>query len=823
MLPVSQRYKNMVYSTEYARHFVPKITIQVIDTKARKEGSYTASSDTFYDNKEQLIDGITEGSFDFGTLEDFQFLLDGTKRLMPADKVPEIIPEPASEVTGHTEEPPAEPKPWLPDGQYGWCSEELSDDTGMFNPTATLTRQYENTITTMGRTYYFDASYDSVPADFDIEYYQHGRLLTVLPVRDNEAYNIVALIKADNYDRVIFRVHRTSKPFRRVHIIEDIPGIIMTWDKTQIVSVSMDQQVDVYCRELVTTELDFTIENAAKTLNILNNEGFEAYLRRRQPVESSLFMVYPDNTEEEIPLGSMKLAEWKVPKGSITASFICYDAMDTLMLSEFIKGTIPEKAVSFYELAELVLKDAGIESYTIDTELKNLYTTAPLPIASHKELLRLIAQATQSLVLPQLDGGLHIRYSSPLLVATNFIKNPAFSSGWDNWKQHDNCEFATEYIQYGKQAVKVNKAGILLQEVTDVYHEHKYYCRCYVTVPDAPKPETPAAEEPTKPDAYLKANSENISVNFGDMGLRAGVWFAASSIYEIPAAPSVGQADTDPPTAPTTQLLISVENAGTPVIVDSFQVIDLTVTYGAGKEPDITWCDKNIRFFTTQLMIPRATSPVAVDTLDYSVLIDTPEITTTEPLRSVSAKIYQYSVASEVTEVYKGIHVVAGTDTIEVRFSAFAKEVKIEVTPENSTDTATLLESTIYARAAVLKIQASANAVVVVKGKVLSTQVTEYSVDETLDTVLIPDSRSISIDNALVTNKTTAEDITGYALYWYKLGYKYDFDWRQNPALEVLDTVVVQDDFNVNNSVLLIEKTLEYDDGYLHGSSRGVC
>lgn len=832
MLPTSQRYKEMVYSQDYARHFVPYITIQVVDTKAMEEGSYTASSNAFYSDPEQLTDLNEAGSFDFGTLADFQFLLDGSKRLMPEDKIPEPEEDEdedgeegndneesgtetaAEEITEDEDEEPPGPQPWLPPGQYGWCSEEMSDEDGVFEQPATLTRQYPNTITTAGRTYNFDKNYDSVPADFDIEYYRQGRLISMLPVRNNQSYTVVAYVKAKDYDRAILKVLRTSKPFRRVHLVEDVPGIRLSWDRTQIVSVGLNQQVDVYCREIISTELDFSIENAAKSLNILNAEGFEEYLRKRQPVDAALAMVFPDNTEERIPLGSFKLSEWKVPKGSINAEFICYDAIDTLVLGEYIKATIHDTAVSFYDLAKDVLEDAGIEKYTIDTQLLNLYTTAPLPIATHKELLRLIAQATQSLVLPQLDGGIHIKYNSPLLVATNFVKNPAFGSDWENWDVHDECEFTSEYIHSSKQSVKIKQNGVLKQDMDNVYYGHKYYCRCYATV----------TEVMTGAGAYFKANGENISVNFNEMGLREDNWVLVGAIYEIPSPPEPDPDDPNPPPVPDPHLILSVENEGSPVIVDSFMAVDLTVTYGKGDEPDLDWCNENIRFFTTQLMIPRVKGIEPVDYIDYSMLIETPEITTTEPIRSVSAKIYQYKVADEETEVYSGIHVIAGTDTIEVRFNAFAKDVTVEVTPENeTTGTATLLESTIYARAAILKIQASDNAVVVVKGKALSTQVTEYRVDESLDTALIPDAKSISIDNRLITNKTTAEDITGYMLYWYKQGYEYDFDWRQNPAVECMDTVVVEDDFGVNNRVLLTDKTLEYDDGYLHGNSKGVC
>ena len=73
-----------------------------------------------------------------------------------------------------------------------------------------------------------------------------------------------------------------------------------------------------------------------------------------------------------------------------------------------------------------------------------------------------------------------------------------------------------------------------------------------------------------------------------------------------------------------------------------------------------------------------------------------------------------------------------------------------------------------------------------------------------------------------MTNKTVAEDVAGYAAYWYNRRYEYNFDWRQNPAIQVLDTVTVYDDFNRNNGVTITEQNLDYTDGVLGGSSKGV-
>ena len=83
-------------------------------------------------------------------------------------------------------------------------------------------------------------------------------------------------------------------------------------------------------------------------------------------------------------------------------------------------------------------------------------------------------------------------------------------------------------------------------------------------------------------------------------------------------------------------------------------------------------------------------------------------------------------------------------------------------------------------------------------------------------------AKAQTIDNKLITNRTVAEDVAGYAAYWYNRRYTYSFDWRQNPAIQVFDTVTVYDDFNKNNPVLLTEQNLDYADGVLGGSSKGA-
>lgn len=773
MLVTSQRYKEMVYSREYARHFVPEITLKVIDTNARSSSSYTGETGSPFNHLNQIKDEVFEGAFRFGTLEDYQCRLDGSKLILPDSDIPSL--------------------------QFGYNPEAMSGADGKFSPAVTLTCNYSVKVNTVGRVLYFDTNYDSVPKDFDLEYYATGNLIKTAQVRDNKEYTYSSAVDCSGYDRMIMRIYSTTLPYRRVHIIEDIPGVYLSYGREEIVSINMNQMIDIFGLDIIATEVDFQIENSKKTLDILNDEGLEAYLQRRQPVDIALKMVFPDDTQERVPLGNLIITDWKSNKGALTANFTARDYTDMLTLDEYIKGTVPATPRSLYEYAEAVLKDAKVTNYIIDIQFLNIYTTAPLPVGQHKELLRLIAQAGQGVVLPMVDGGIHLKYISPLVTAFNQLTNAAFDNDFTGWTQ-SNCTIDSTELFRGTKSCKIAAGGSLKQTITTSAN-HKWYIRASVN----------ALNGLTGTSAYITANGTNVSANLVNANLQQNAWSLVSGAYTATAAGNFE---------------IAVTNNASVFNIDALMAIDLTITYGAGKEPSVAWCDKNIRFFTTTLMIPRVADPNPVDELDYSILIDSPEIATESAVKSIETSIYSYVADVKTTDIYDGQRIVTGTETFDIKFNRIAKDCKVTVQQLDDFGKevagATLISATCYAQAATLKVTASGNVKILVTGVAITAQSSTLKVDASLDANLIPDSVAKVVENKLITNRTVAEDVTSFAAYWYNRRYKYNFDWRQNPAIELYDTVIVHDDFNKNNGVLITERNIDYTEGVLGGSCKGV-
>lgn len=782
MVPTSSNYKKFVYNkAPYeldARHFLPQALIKIIDVAARDVCSYAASSTAFYNEFAELIDDVTWHPRAWGTLEDYQFLLDGTIQLMPDSAVD------------------------MQAQQNGFVSEEMSDAQGNIN--VTLTCSYAQQVSTMGRMLFFDQSYDAVPADFTIIYYRTGTEIARDTVSGNAAYMYTSKVAVSRYDQMIITFTKTTRPYRRIHLTEDVPGVYVTYADKDIVSLNITQSVDIFSEELTVGEIDLTIQNITKQLDILNAEGLERYLQRRQPIEIRLNLVFPDDSIESILVAYWELSTWKSNKGALDATFTIRDPIDKLAAGEYIKGVLPSSFVSFYDLAKDVLDDAGVKVYTIDSELHNVYTKACLPIAEHKELLRMIAQATQSVVIPEADGSIHVKYISPLVYGYNALTDGAFNKA-DTWTL-SNAALSTDYLYVGSNSVKMGApTSYVAQTISNLTAGHIYYGRFYAL------PTVDLTGQSGIAGMYIDDVLTSVNIQTANLGVEK--WSAVSCRFMHNA----------------TSMSVKIQSTlpADILYVDGLMICDLTLIYGAGNEPTQEWCDSNIRFIADTMLIPRAKDPAPVDNLDYNILIDAPEIETSEAVKSVETSIYSYEIASETSEVYKGVRVINGTEEFTIKFSSIATECTVATTLVDDNGnaaegTVTVLSQNIYSRAAVLKVRATGNVQIIVTGKKVTQSTSTYKVDADIEPSLVADAIAKSIDNELITYRAIAENVTSFATYWYGRRYRYDFDWRQNPAVELLDTITVHDDFERNNGVYITDRELEYNNGVLSGNSKGV-
>ncbi len=117
-----------------------------------------------------------------------------------------------------------------------------------------------------------------------------------------------------------------------------------------------------------------------------------------------------DIEQEFVPLGTFWSLDWDSPDDTLEATVTARDRMELLRKGTYQTSQVQQNK-SLYELAEIVLQDAGLSSseYIIDTDLQNII----IPYAwfnpmSHREALRCIAEAGLAAAFQNRDGKIQI-------------------------------------------------------------------------------------------------------------------------------------------------------------------------------------------------------------------------------------------------------------------------------------------------------------------------------------------------------------------------------------------------------------------------------
>ena len=193
--------------------------------------------------------------------------------------------------------------------------------------------------------------------------------------------------------------------------------------------------------------------------------------------------------------------------------------------------------------------------------------------------------------------------------------------------------------------------------------------------------------------------------------------------------------------------------------------------------------------------------------IDYSNSYSKSNIALSKPIKDVSVGFYQYSVATESTELYKGTMNISGTKELIITYSGSAANVSATVSG------GTLQSATYYTNACKLTINASGAVTITVTGKTLESAKTEIVVNNA------ESGETISVDNMLITSLDRASVIGEWVRSYYNNRMTLSSSWRADPRLDVLDIVDNENDYGTSK-VLMTEVKYDYN-GAFKGSGEG--
>lgn len=231
-----------------------------------------------------------------------------------------------------------------------------------------------------------------------------------------------------NTTQVKLVFYTMKNPQSRVRIYSIRFGYGLVYYNRDVMNSSLESYVSPIGADI--PQIDFTVQlkNYDRYFNVDNPKSAINYLETGQEMDIMYGYQLPGSEEIEWIQGNHLLcSEWESDDN--TATIRCQDIFRN-MDSEYYKGMYNSVGVSYYELAEAVLRDAGLTDYYIDPQLKTLFTKNPLPRVQHKEALQIIANACRCVLSQTRFGTIRIK--------SNFV--PEASARADTQAAYSNAD-----------------------------------------------------------------------------------------------------------------------------------------------------------------------------------------------------------------------------------------------------------------------------------------------------------------------------------------------------------------------------------------------
>lgn len=741
MKSVSNAYKASMKAMLRNRSYV-RITFGNVDTTAATDGEWESNGAASISEFE-TVDYAYQYGDTYVSLELNRWALDGKSLLVP---------------TGE-------------DVQDGFISSLMSDAEGNFTTPPVITREFSLKHIFPGLTLTFDTRQQEWPLEVTADFYLNGEVVDTQTVSITSVQTTITTT-ATEIDKVTITFDRCL-PYRRPRLENVLYGLNVQFVNKDIVSTQQKHDVDPLSRRLPTETMQFTILDYEHKYDPDNPAGIYAYVDKNSPIEIQFGYELPDGSVEWLKPDNYVLNA-KPSAQNNQATFNGTGLIGSLT-GTFYKSKLGSK--SLYNMAEEVLLDAGLtlteqgtNPWEIDEALKDMFTTAALPIDTHMNCLQLIAHAACCRLYTDDDNIIHIR---PFGVTVIGIYNGVWAdnghvwfSEWDTVDKGNTAENTYATFELNRWTLGGENQIIL----PDSNAGQRGYISEAMTGADGSF---------TNPPVFTK--TFDVPHDLPVLAIRFD-----TVLNEFPGAVQVKYYHDDTLLDTQTAAIDSVE-----VYVSSNLAIECTkievtmignLPYRRGRVTKVYYRETDF-------------------TLDFtSIGENSQKISKIDELKSVSVARYSYTASNDTSTLYEG----TTTETeLHVEFSGLTQDVQISVSG------GTLVSSNIYARAADL-VLSSGTKTVTITGKTL----TENSV-----VVSYPVAQSGEIDkeeNPLITNDTMCQALANHVKSYLQMRNTYEANYRGNPEMEVGDIIGLQTLYTDEMDALILVDEITFD-GSLSG------
>lgn len=387
MQDVSNAWK-AVHRQQLANEGYVEISFDIADPDAVKDAKAKDNGALSISDTKSIVSEVNKNIRPYATLEENLWLLDGNREI-------------------------------LPEADYGdnrYIGDIFSKEDGTFENTPFVEVDFSEVHIPIipGITITWSTTYMEYAEDFKVTAYNGDELVAGKLIKGNSDVMSVVELDIANYNRIRVEILRWCLPKHRPRIYKVFIGVNKVYTKADITKYEHERETSPIGATTPVNKMTFSLDNTLNTYDPNNLTGLSKYLMERQLMRVRYGLMISDEHIEYIPAGVFYLSEWSAPQNGIEASFTARDLLE-FMRKIYTKGLYNPQGVSLYELAtdilieaELPFNEDGSKKWIISDTLKNIKTTAPLPLRTLAECLQYIAQVARCIIFCSRSGVLHI-------------------------------------------------------------------------------------------------------------------------------------------------------------------------------------------------------------------------------------------------------------------------------------------------------------------------------------------------------------------------------------------------------------------------------
>lgn len=644
-----------------------------------------------------------------------------------------------------------EPNYWILDGEsllidddadVGFVSDVLSDENGEIS--VSLTRTFTTAHTFSGITLAFDTVAKEWPESVTIVFYLDGESVgTAQASISGPTVAVEALVEA--CDKLVFTFGKML-PCRRLRLNRITYGVDKYFYNDEISSLTLSNDIDPLSRRLPQEKMAVVLLDYEHKYDAENPSGEYKFIDEKASATVQ-FGYTLDSGEIEWVKGDRYVLTGRPTTANNKATFSGVGLIGS-MTGTYYKSkrglkTLYDMAVDVLEDADLDKQEDGSDPWVIDERLKEMYSTAVLPIDTHMNCLQLIAHAARCQMYTDDDNVIHIEpfgVTVTGLYSGNYTDNGhADYSSWESVDKGANYSAPVATLELnrwlldGEQQISDDTdTGYVSSQSSGAdgtFAENPYFTRTFDVARDI-------RAVGLRFDSKLDEWSKTIQVEF----------YAGDALLD---------------TVEQTVAAVETKVYSTKAVACTHVVVTCLETL-----PFRRFRVEKVSFSETDFSI------------DFTTIVkDSQSLTKIDKVKAVTVNKYSCTEKEEST-----LYEAETTDTeVHIEFSGAWTSGTITVTGDSTT-----VESyKIYGRAIDLVLSPGTKTIVVT-GKLLEESSSAY-------TLAVNSSGEVDEEaNPLITNDEMAQALAAHVAAYLQMRNTYDLSYRGNPELETGDIVTLQ-------------------------------